>query len=159
MSANNLGLLQYSPLQEYDVARVGFNLKRSERFFMLFHKKIITKVCPKLAKVTTVRNFTCYNSVFYIARDICIKLTEIFKLVINMYRKSEVAAVIPGSTGVSLYDNAKKVEYFNELIKVLIKTEIVNPEIDIQTLDSVMFDRLLTVAKFINIINTEDTYK
>ncbi|QRG66224.1 asparagine synthase-related protein [Brevibacillus choshinensis] len=43
----------YSPFLEYDLVRYGFHLKRRERFFNQYHRKMITQLNPKVAKIRT----------------------------------------------------------------------------------------------------------
>jgi hypothetical protein len=43
----------YSPLLEYDLVRYGFHLKRRERFFNRYHRRMITKLNAEVAKIRT----------------------------------------------------------------------------------------------------------
>lgn len=50
---NNCFFPHYAPLLERDVVRFGINLKRTDRFFNQFHRKIMTDIHPQLAKIDT----------------------------------------------------------------------------------------------------------
>ncbi|GED32160.1 asparagine synthase-related protein [Brevibacillus centrosporus] len=43
----------YSPFLEYDLVRYGFHLKRRERFFNQYHRKMITQLNAPVAKIRT----------------------------------------------------------------------------------------------------------
>ncbi|MED4781390.1 asparagine synthase-related protein [Brevibacillus choshinensis] len=43
----------YSPFLEYDLVRYGFHLKRRERFFNQYHRKMITRLNAPVAKIRT----------------------------------------------------------------------------------------------------------
>ncbi|MDA8087536.1 MAG: asparagine synthase-related protein [Nitrospiraceae bacterium] len=46
----------FAPFLDLDLARMGFNLKLSQRCFNLFHRKVLTRVNPLLARFATSEN-------------------------------------------------------------------------------------------------------
>jgi hypothetical protein len=67
-SANNY-FSAYAPLLELEMVKIGFNLKRSERFFNNFHRKIISKNNQAIAKIRTTEGITASSSSIYIFSD------------------------------------------------------------------------------------------
>ncbi|RNB80592.1 hypothetical protein EDM59_25030 [Brevibacillus nitrificans] len=53
ITAANRVLPSYAPMVEPDFVQFGFHLKRRERFFNTFHRKTISKVNPRIAKIRT----------------------------------------------------------------------------------------------------------
>lgn len=145
--ANNVGLKQYSPLLEYDIARVGFNLKRSRRTAVRFHKKIITETCPKIAKVKTAKNYSCYNNFFYILHDYLVDIKTFSKHIANRIFKSTQLLVTAGATGDKLYLSAK--ENCSEIETLLKKHNIIDNNFKLSDANNIMFDRLLTIGMFL----------
>jgi hypothetical protein len=55
--ANNY-YLSYCPLLEYEIVKIGFNLKRKERFSNNWHKSLITRNCPKISVIKTTEDIS-----------------------------------------------------------------------------------------------------
>lgn len=149
--ANNIGLKQYSPLMEYDIARVGFNLNRRKRTAVRFHKEVITKTCPQIAKVKTVKNYTCFNSSLYIIRDYIVNSMLLFE---SVYRRIMVdsSPKMDGATGDNLIYKAKE---NCEIIETLLKTfNIIESAYKLTSANDVLFDRLYTIGMFLEQINS-----
>ncbi|MFD2370811.1 asparagine synthase-related protein [Brevibacillus sp. GCM10020057] len=53
ISAANRLLPSYAPLIELDFVQFGYRLKRRERFFNLFHRRMISRLNPRLARIRT----------------------------------------------------------------------------------------------------------
>lgn len=144
--ANNVGLKQYSPLLEYDIARVGFNLKRFKRKRIRFHKEVITKVCPQIAKIKTAKNYTCYNTFLYIVHDYIVDIERVIKQVYQRLFKS-AQLVTDGATGDKLYYNAKK--NCGEVEALLKKYNVIESSYKLSVANNVMFNRLYTIGLFL----------
>jgi len=68
--ASNNFINVYSPLLEKELLQTGFNLPRRKRFFNRFHRDIITRVNPELAKIpTTEGNMSVSNNYYHLCTD------------------------------------------------------------------------------------------
>src|SRR5208337_699532 len=61
----------YAPFLDPDLARIGFNLPRKQRFYNLFHRKELTRINPSLAKLRTSENgMSASFKLSYMVRDV-----------------------------------------------------------------------------------------
>lgn len=144
--ASNAGIKQYSPLLEYDVARVGFNLNPKKRLLIRFHREVITKNCPQIAKIRTDNNFTCLNSRLYILRDFFVNINNFIRQVFHVFFKAS-QLMTTGATGELIYKKAKENLVDSEII--LKQYGIINEDFDLTKANDVIFDRLLTIGIFL----------
>jgi hypothetical protein len=61
----------HAPYLDRESVRIGYNLDRSERFFNRFHRRIMTKYSPKIAKMaTTEGGMGCSAATFELSKDL-----------------------------------------------------------------------------------------
>lgn len=60
----------YSPLLESDLLKIGYNLKRKERFFNSFHRRLISRLNTKVSKLSTTEGGVSASiDIKYLAKD------------------------------------------------------------------------------------------
>lgn len=61
----------YSPLLETELLKIGYNLKRSNRFFNHFHREVITRLNSEVARIpTTEGGMSVSNDIELVGRDL-----------------------------------------------------------------------------------------
>lgn len=83
----NRSLLTYSPLLEYDLFRIGYNLPRFSRFFNLFQRKIISDNLPLIARIKTTDGHGLSTNTLSLIKDVLVyfidKIKRVLKLILR----------------------------------------------------------------------------
>ena len=57
------GLQSYAPLLEYDVVRIAYSLPRTSRIFNSYHRALLSKCCPTVARIVTTEGFSASSKI------------------------------------------------------------------------------------------------
>lgn len=83
-TASSHFLDSYSPLLEDELIRIGYNLKRSERFFAGFHRRVISSLNPAVAAIKTTDGGVTSSSAWqHVLRDIPVYIQSNGKKAVN----------------------------------------------------------------------------
>lgn len=148
--ANNL-FISYSPLLELQLARLCFNLKRLNRFFYFFHKRIITKNDPILAKMQTTEGITASTNLLYILSDTFFYSYNILKRISKVILRKifNKTFFLENPTDSSIYDSLRKDAFFHKNVKLLMKYNILEKNVKYYEIPNKLIGKILTIGFFI----------
>ncbi len=152
---NNNCFMAYAPLMELDLTKIGFHLKRHERFFNFFHRKIISKNCPKISKIKTTDMISSSNNMLFLAFDLFLysfdKLKKIFKHILQKLLNKTFFIEKPYNE--KIYEQIKKFPEIDELFYLLKQEGIISTDITINNINNILLGRIITIAFFIKEFN------
>lgn len=142
----------YSPLLEPELLKIGYNLPRAKRFFNRFHRTLITKLNPEVAKIpTTEGGMSVSNYYSYLFRDIGLFSKVKSRKAYNKFFRS------------GTYSSKVKCEKVPEVIveelernlTILKEMDILHHSVDMKTLPAALYGRFITLGKFLSLLQNK----
>ena len=149
----------YSPLLEYNLVRVGYNLPRKKRFFNNFHREIITKINPKIAKIqTTEGKLTVSSEKLELIKDTSkyvsdkgIRLAK--KVVQRLLKKTFFSTRYHHQ---SFYQSVRALPIATEAFEILIKENIIKKNKKLTEVRDEHLGRIISLGLLIKYIETSN---
>lgn len=133
----------YSPLLESELLQIGYNLPRSQRFFNRFHREIITRLGPEIAKIpTTEGGMSISNKCYNLSRDLGRYGIDKSRKVRSRILSKKKQIVRKRSS--QLIENKVK-----EAMAILKEVEIFSNNVQSQNLPEILWGRILTLGMII----------
>jgi hypothetical protein len=152
--ANNY-FTSYAPLLELELVKVGYSLKRKERFFNSFHKKWISKNCPEISRIKTTEGSTSSSSVIINIFDIFFyfvdKLKRLSKQILRKTLNKTYLQETP--TDNHIYNFWQSHDFFKNSIKSLKEHEILADNIDCEKIPQRFIGKIITLSLLIEKLN------
>lgn len=142
----------YSPLLESELVKMSFHLPRRVRFFNNFHREIITRNSPLLAKMKTGSGTTASSSFGDVISDSFSYLFGKFKQVVRLILRKVVKRtyMIESPTDVSIYKVVRESAFFDDYFSLLQKEAVLNTDLLKHNLSDAMVGRVCTVGMLID---------
>jgi asparagine synthetase B (glutamine-hydrolysing) len=142
----------YAPFLDLDVARIGFNLKRTDRVYNLFHRKEMTRINPTLAKYGTSENevTVSYDTVDMVS-DLPKYFTEKFKRLLikcNLMHPKDTSSL----NAKNFCQNIRNMKTIRHSIDILKDTGIVNKDVQLQDVSDKYLGTLLSLSMLVKYI-------
>lgn len=136
----------YSPLWEKELVSFSYNLKRKDRFFYNFIRKMITKNAPELSKIRTEYEMNASDKFFdkiidfyFFVKQYFVKAFRYFKRrVLNKNYKSDVDIE-------NFYDDIRKLDILDKAIEFFKKNEFLKESVKKEDLSDDLIDRILNI--------------
>jgi len=146
-SANNY-LTSYAPLLERELVKIGFGLKRRNRFFNYFHRKMISKNYPEISRIKTTDGTTTSSLIIDILLDIIFyivdKVKRIAKQIIRKILNKTYLQETP--TNQNIYPIAKSTDLFKKSIETLKRLNIIADDADCKNIPNQLTGKILTLS-------------
>ncbi len=148
--ANNY-FLSYAPLLEPELVRIGYGLKRSQRFFNRFHRKMITQNCPEISTVRTTEGVTSSSSPFFLITDIIFYIIDKSKRALKQILRKILNKTYfqDSATNQNIYSLGKASEVFEKYVELLKSMDYLNSEIELAQIPDKMVGKILTLGLLI----------
>lgn len=151
ISASNYFFKSYAPLLECELVKIGFNLRRRDRFFNNFHRKLISENSYKIAEYRTTEGTTVSSLFFYKVVDLFSytlnKLKRFIKLLLRKYLHKTYLQENP--TNSKVYYFAKESNLFKESFNKLKDLNIIAPNISTNDISNWEIGKILTLGLLI----------
>lgn len=159
MSIRNNYLCSYAPLMELELLRKGFNLKRRKRFFSNFHRELITKNSPEIAKIKTTTGVSLSSKPLDKLIDVNSYISDFLgkgKRIIlqKLFKRKDSPSE---ATDSNLFDLLKSHNIFKEVLSNLKEKHILNPDVEIDSLSNSQLDRIFTLGLFLHRLENKKT--
>lgn len=156
LTSNSQFLGCYAPFLDLDIATIGFSLPRFERFFNIFHRKVITKFNTPIAMIpTTEGGISASYKTTYIIKDlhkyIADKMSRLL-IKINQRFLNKSPDNIDNPNHKELYNHARKLKVTNGSFKILKDVGILKKNVNIEDIGDEYLGRFISLAKLINYI-------
>ncbi|MFA5668009.1 MAG: asparagine synthase-related protein [Balneolaceae bacterium] len=148
ISSATLNYLEtYSPLLEAELLNIGYNLPRRKRFMNRFHRELISKMSPQVAKIpTTEGGMSVSDNGIYIAKDLLkYGIDKSKKIVSKLILKSKENGNTVKEKKNDLVDRELK-----KAVQILKSNDILNSQLKISELPQKLKGRIITVSYVIN---------
>ncbi|MCK9404729.1 MAG: hypothetical protein M0Q26_15150 [Chitinophagaceae bacterium] len=158
ISVTNNYFFSYAPLLEMELIRIGFNLKRKERFFNNFHRKLISGNCPDISTIETTEGTTASSSYADIIIDIFgYVIDKIKRLLKQLARKILKKTYFQESpTDNQVYEYVRNNPSFLRYVDLLKDHDILAFNVNINKLPELFIGRILTIGLLIERINNRN---
>jgi len=155
ISVTNNYFFSYAPLLEMELIRIGFNLKRKERFFNNFHRKLISRNCSDISTIETTEGTSASASYTDIIIDIFgYVINKIKRLLKQLTRKVLKKTYFQENpTDNQVYEYVKCNPMFIRYVDLLKDYNILALNVNINKLPELFIGRILTIGLLIERIN------
>ena len=149
----------YSPLLEYNLVRVGYNLPRMKRFFNNFHREIITKLNPTIAKTqTTEGKLTVSSEKLELMKDtskyVSDKGVRLAKKVVQRILKKTLFSTRYHHE--SFYQSVRALPIATETFEILIKENIIKKNKTLAEVRDEHLGRIISLGLLIKYLETSN---
>jgi hypothetical protein len=138
----------YAPLVELDLVRLGFSLKRRERFFNHFHRKVISTYCPVISKIRTTEGVTCSSKksdrIKDLARYVLDKQKRLTKQILRKILKKTYLQSTP--TDREIYKKVVGLDIFKDQLAILKEYKIIHKDLDIDAIKDNHIGKFLVIG-------------
>lgn len=151
----------YSPFLEYDLVRYGFHLKRRERFFNQYHRRMITKLNAEVAKIRTAEGgISVSHEKAEMIKDIgkyirnrCRRVTKVIgrKLFHKTYLQE--SAEHP-----ELFQKIRGLDVTHKAISFLKREGILDDRLDISEIHDNHLGNMISLAMFLNYLERNEEF-
>ncbi|MGD2086267.1 MAG: asparagine synthase-related protein [Candidatus Aminicenantes bacterium] len=138
----------YAPLVESDLVRSGFALKRRNRFFINFHREIISTYCPMISSIKTIEGVTCsmrkIDKLKDLTRYVSDKQKRFTKQILRkLLKKTYLNAPL---TDRGIYKKVANLDIFKNQIEILKEHEIVRKDLKIEEIKDNYIGKFLVIS-------------
>lgn len=156
-TTNSKFLKCYVPFLDFDIVRIGFNLHRRVRFFNMFHRTLLTKFNPLIARMpTTEGNISASSEISAITKDLH---KYIFDKINRLLIKKSHRFRNRNSTGSSgpdhphLYHHARSLKVTKDCFDILKDVGIVKNATNLEQISDKYLGRFLSLAMLVKYIS------
>ncbi|RPJ79724.1 MAG: hypothetical protein EHM20_00525 [Alphaproteobacteria bacterium] len=152
MSIQTRFIKSYTPFMEPELLRIGLNFPRIERFYNIFHRRIITKVNPTVAGIPTTDSGTSASSRLYMLPGDVIKYAYNKGLSLTRYTGRKVLKtnfLCPGADNPDLFRKIRDSSIAQQSVEYLQDEDIISKEISVSDIDNSYMGRIITLAKLL----------
>ncbi|MBF90969.1 MAG: hypothetical protein CMP75_04325 [Flavobacteriales bacterium] len=144
----NKSLLTYSPLLEYDLFRIGYNMPRFSRFFNLFQRKIISKNRPLIARIKTTDGHGLSANVFLIFKDVITYFIDKFKRVIKFILKKILKKTYFQESPVDkeIYNQIRKSKTFTTSVASLKSSGVLDKDLKVGEIPDMLVGKICSLG-------------
>mgnify|MGYP006296575163 CR=1 FL=1 len=135
-------VINYSPLLDPDLVKIGINLNNYDRFFHRFYRMILDKINSKTASINTNRgNMVMSKGINNIFKDF-------FNILYSQFKENNIPKNDP-----ELYNYIKKSSKYINIINSLKEYDILNKNINASEIEDYYVGKLINLYKIIEIID------
>ena len=148
--ANNF-FTAYAPLLENELVKVGFNLKRRQRFYNNFHRNKITQNSSRISRVRTTEGISAssfwldkiIDIIYYVADKTKRLIKQILRKIYNITYLQETP------TNPKIYSIIKSNSVFEDHLKILKENNILKSDLNENQIPDKLIGRILTLGCFV----------
>lgn len=155
LTAHNSVLKCYAPFLDPEIARVGYNLPRTQRFFNIFHRRILTKINPHISLLpTTEGGMSASVSPLAIVSDLPKYITDRMKRLLIKMGGIEVRTSSRNNS--NLKPLARKMKIMKESLDILKDVKIINDRTTLDQIDDGVLGMILSLGMFVTFLENND---
>lgn len=144
----NRTLLTYSPLLEYDLFRIGYNMPRFSRFFNLFQRKIISENMPLIAKTKTTDGHGLSASALLIFKDVIAYFVDKAKRVLKFMLRKVLKKTYFQESPVDkeIYNQIRKSETFADSVASLKSKGVLARDLKVDEIPDLLVGKICSLG-------------
>jgi hypothetical protein len=140
----------YSPLWEKELVSFSYDLKRKDRFFYNFIRKMITKNAPELSKIRTEYGMNASNNFFDKIIDSYFFIKQYFVKAFRYFKRRFLNKNYKSDVDIDdFYDDIRKMDILDKAIGFFKKNNFLKESVKKEDLSDNLIDRILNVYMLI----------
>ena len=145
--ANNY-YFSYCPLLEYEMVKIGYNMKRKDRFFNNWHRKQISLNCPEISKIKTTEDVSASDRIFDKMLDLSFyifnKLKRLAKQILRKLLNKTYFQEVPSN--IQIPTAWMKTQHFKLHVDLLKQHDILSPNVNDQQIATQYVGKITTIG-------------
>lgn len=155
LTAHNSLLKCYAPFLDPSIAMIGFNLPRSQRFFNIYHRRIMTKINPSISRLpTTEGGMSASVSPLDLISDVPKYVMDRSKRLLIKLGVLNVQKATRDNP--NLKTSVRNMNIMKESLDILREVKIINNHITLEQIDDGSLGMILTLGMFVNFLENKD---
>lgn len=155
LTAHSSLLRCYAPFLDPAIARIGFNLPRFQRFFNVYHRRILTRVNPHISRLpTTEGGMSASVRPLNLISDVPKYVLDRSSRLLNKLGVLKVQKVSRDNP--NLKTLVRKMKLMKESLDILRDVKIINDRITLDQIDDGSLGMILSLGMFVNFLENND---
>lgn len=154
LTSHSYYLKCYAPFLDLDVARIGYNLSRSQRLYNMFHRRKLSSLNPLIAKIRTTENgISASFEPMIMLTDLPKYLGEkMDRVLIKLKFKKQKRFISLNHP--KFYHYARELKIMKESIEILKDIDIIKKEINLEQIEDRCLGMILALGLLIKYIDS-----